>query len=85
MRGSGIKDPNKAGTRHKNRPRQHQHEVKKKGVTKLEGEAKEEKREKREEEGNALLLHGGAQGGRQVGAPRRGETRLSAAPAVPPT
>ena len=56
--------------------------MKRRGATKL---AKEERREKREEEGKALSPHGGARGGRQVGARRRGETRLSAAPGVPPT
>ena len=53
--------------------------MKRRGATKLEGEAKEDRREKGEEEGKALSPHGEARGGRQV-APRRGETRLSAAP-----
>ena len=84
-RGSFIKDPNKTGTIHKSCPLRHQHEMKRRGATKLEGEAKEERREKRQEEGKAVSPHGGARGGRQVGDSGRGETRLSAAPGVSPT
>ena len=59
--------------------------MKRRGATKLEGQAKEQRREKGEEEGKALSPHGESGGSRQVGAPRRGEARPSAVSGVPPT